>query len=135
MSDIVQLAIPVFILLVILEAAAGAVMRRDLYDAGDTAASFSMGIGNLLVNLFSKAVEFSVPTSLYRFAIFHIGYQWWSWLLVFFADDFTYKSWVLCFPSMRTLRISQRSQMLTTKVRSTGPPISPIPISGPPHDF
>jgi sterol desaturase/sphingolipid hydroxylase (fatty acid hydroxylase superfamily) len=27
---------------------------------------------------------------LHRFAIFHISYQWWAWILVFFADDCTY---------------------------------------------
>ncbi len=78
MPDAVQAAVPVFILLVILEAAAGALMRRDLYEAKDTAASFAMGIGNLLVNLLSKAVEFSAFTMLRRFAIFRIGYQWWA---------------------------------------------------------
>jgi sterol desaturase/sphingolipid hydroxylase (fatty acid hydroxylase superfamily) len=26
----------------------------------------------------------------HKFAIWNIGYQWWAWLLVFFADDFSY---------------------------------------------
>src|SRR5260370_4835346 len=90
MADVVQLAVPVFILLVILEAAAGAVMRRDLYEARDTAASLTMGVGNLFVNLVSKGLQFAVFTMLYRFSVFHIGYRWWAWLLVFFAADFTY---------------------------------------------
>lgn len=90
MPDLINLAVPAFLLLVTLEAIADAVMRRDLYEINDTAASLSMGVGNLLVSFVTKAVQFSLFTMLHRFAIFHIGYQWWAWLLVFFADDCTY---------------------------------------------
>ena len=90
MPDLIQLAVPAFLLLLALEAIADAAMRRDFYEIKDTAASLTMGVGNLLVNLFSKAVQLSVFAMLHRFAIFHIGYQWWAWFLVFFADDCTY---------------------------------------------
>jgi sterol desaturase/sphingolipid hydroxylase (fatty acid hydroxylase superfamily) len=90
LPDLIQYAVPGFILLVALEAAADAVMRRDLYEIKDTAASLTMGVGNLLVNLLAKVLQFSIFTALHRFALFHIGYQWWAWGLIFFADDFTY---------------------------------------------
>jgi sterol desaturase/sphingolipid hydroxylase (fatty acid hydroxylase superfamily) len=90
MTGLVQLAIPGFILLLVLEAIAAAIMRRDLYEIKDTAASLAMGVGNLLVSLFSKAVQFSVLVFLYKFAIFNIGYAWWGWVLAFFADEFSY---------------------------------------------
>jgi len=90
LPDLIQYAVPGFILLVALEAVADAVMRRDLYEIKDTAASLTMGVGNLLVNLLAKALQFSIFSALHRFAIFHIGYQWWAWVLIFFADDFTY---------------------------------------------
>jgi sterol desaturase/sphingolipid hydroxylase (fatty acid hydroxylase superfamily) len=90
MPDLIVLAVPAFVLLVALEAVADAVMRRDLYEIKDTAASLTMGIGNLAVNLLAKAMQFSIFTVLHRFAIFHIGYQWWAWVLIFFADDFSY---------------------------------------------
>ena len=90
LPDLIQYAVPGFVLLVALEAAADAVMRRDLYEIKDTAASLTMGVGNLLVNLLAKALQFSIFSALHRFAIFHIGYQWWAWALIFFADDFTY---------------------------------------------
>jgi len=90
MPDLIQYAVPGFVLLVALEAAADAVMRRDLYEIKDTAASLTMGVGNLLVNLLAKALQFSIFSALHRFAIFHSGYQWWAWALIFFADDFTY---------------------------------------------
>ena len=78
--DLIQYAVPGFVLLVALEAAADAVMRRDLYEVKDTAASLTMGIGNLLVNLLAKALQFSIFSALHRFALFHVGYQWWAWL-------------------------------------------------------
>ena len=90
MPDLIHIAVPGFLLLLTVEAIADAVMRRHLYEINDTAASLAMGVGNLLVNLLAKAVQFSVFTMLYRFAFFHIGYQWWAWILVFFADDCTY---------------------------------------------
>jgi sterol desaturase/sphingolipid hydroxylase (fatty acid hydroxylase superfamily) len=90
MPNLIHLAVPAFLLLMSLEAIADAVMRRDLYEIKDTAASLTMGIGNLLANLLAKAIQFSVFSMLHRFAIFHIGYQWWAWILVFFADDCTY---------------------------------------------
>jgi len=90
LPDLIQYAVPAFILLVALEAAADAAMRRHLYEIKDTAASLTMGVGNLMVNLLAKALQFSIFTALHAFALFHIGYQWWAWTLIFFADDFTY---------------------------------------------
>jgi len=90
MPDLIQLAIPAFIVLMVVEAIFDAVMRRDLYEPKDTAASLTMGMGNVLVGLFSKALVFALFTWVHRFAMFHIGYQWWAWILAFFADDFSY---------------------------------------------
>jgi sterol desaturase/sphingolipid hydroxylase (fatty acid hydroxylase superfamily) len=88
--NLIHLAIPGFIALLVLEAVVDAIMRRDLYELKDTAASLSMGAGNVLLGLISKAMIFAIFTAVHRFAIFKIGYQWWAWLLLFFADDFTY---------------------------------------------
>jgi len=90
MPNLINLAIPAFLVLLTLEVIADALMRRDLYGIKDTAANITMGIGNVLVNTVAKAMQFTTFTFLHRFALFHIGYQWWGWLLAFFADDFTY---------------------------------------------
>ena len=90
MPDLIHLAIPAFILLVVAEAIVGAVIHRDLYEGKDTAASLTMGIGNVLVSLVSKGLVFAIFTWVHRFAFFPIGYRWWAWVLVFFADDFSY---------------------------------------------
>jgi len=90
MHDLIHYAVPGFLLLMTVEATVDAVMRRDLYEIKDTVASLIMGVGNLLTNLLAKAIQFSAFTRLHPFAIFHIGYQWWAWVLIFFADDFTF---------------------------------------------
>ena len=88
--NLIHWAIPGFILLLVIEAVADARMRRELYLLPDTAASLSMGLGNVFIGLITKAMVFSIFTFVHRFAIFNIGYQWWAWALVFFADDFSY---------------------------------------------
>jgi sterol desaturase/sphingolipid hydroxylase (fatty acid hydroxylase superfamily) len=90
LPDLIQLAIPAFLLLLTVEVVCDAIMRRDLYEVKDAAASLTMGIGNVLVGIATKAVAFAAFTAVHRFAIFKIGYQWWAWLLLFVADDFTY---------------------------------------------
>src|SRR5712692_5213034 len=49
-----------------------------------------MGLGNVIIGLLTKALVFGIFTFVHRFAIFNIGYQWWAWALIFFADDFSY---------------------------------------------
>jgi sterol desaturase/sphingolipid hydroxylase (fatty acid hydroxylase superfamily) len=88
--NLIHLAIPGFLLLLTAEIIADSIMRRELYELKDTAASLSMGIGNVILGLVTKAMAFAVFTAVHRFAFFRIGYQWWAWLLLFFADDFTY---------------------------------------------
>ncbi|HSM88038.1 MAG TPA: sterol desaturase family protein [Candidatus Limnocylindrales bacterium] len=88
--NLIHLAIPGFFLLLLLEAVAGAIMRRDLYQLKDTAASLTMGTGNVIIGLGSKLMVLGIFTAAYRFAIFKIGWHWWAWVLIFFADDFSY---------------------------------------------
>jgi len=90
MPDLIHLAIPAFILLMVVEALAGAAMQRDIYEVKDAAASITMGLGNLAADLLAKVVQFTVLSYLHRFAIFHIGFEWWAWLLLFFGDEFSY---------------------------------------------
>jgi len=90
MPDLIQLAIPAFIALMLVEAIVGVLLQREIYEVKDAAASISMGLGNLATDLLAKVVQFSILTFLYRFAIFHIDYQWWAWVLLFFCDEFSY---------------------------------------------
>jgi sterol desaturase/sphingolipid hydroxylase (fatty acid hydroxylase superfamily) len=88
--DLIHWAIPGFIILLVTEAVVDARMRRELYEAKDTAASLTMGLGNVFIGLVAKAMVLAVFTGVHKFAIFNIGTQWWAWVLLFFADDFSY---------------------------------------------
>ncbi len=88
--DLIYFAIPGFLLLLFLEAVLSWRMQRDNYELKDTAASLTMGIGNVLVSLASKALSFGVFMLIYRYRLFQIGWQWWAWALLLVADDFTY---------------------------------------------
>ncbi len=90
MPNLIHLAIPGFIALLILEAVLAAKMRQDLYEWKDTAASLTMGIGNVLIGIVAKALSYAVYSSLYRYAPVKLGFSWWVWPLAFFADDFSY---------------------------------------------
>jgi sterol desaturase/sphingolipid hydroxylase (fatty acid hydroxylase superfamily) len=90
MHNLIHLAIPGFLLLLLIEVIAAARMHQDLFEWKDTAASLTMGIGNVIIGLFTKVLLFASYSFVHRFAIFNIGYQWWAWLLLFFAEDFTY---------------------------------------------
>ncbi|HTK94101.1 MAG TPA: sterol desaturase family protein [Terriglobales bacterium] len=88
--NLIDLAIPAFLLLLLLEAIADARMRTEFYERQDTFASLAMGIGNVLVNLVAKGLQFGILTWLYRFRVFELGTQWWVWGLLFFGDEISY---------------------------------------------
>src|ERR1700745_2219355 len=90
MPNLIHLAIPAFLALITIEAIADAIMRRDLYDLKDSAASITMGLGSVIVGLFTKAMQFGIFSVIYRFRVFNLGYQWWVWGLLFFGDEFSY---------------------------------------------
>jgi sterol desaturase/sphingolipid hydroxylase (fatty acid hydroxylase superfamily) len=90
MPNLIVLAIPAFVVLMAVEAVADAIMRRDLYEIKDSAASISMGLGSVAVGLVTKAMQIGTFSQIYRFRIFHLGYQWWVWLLLFFGDEISY---------------------------------------------
>jgi sterol desaturase/sphingolipid hydroxylase (fatty acid hydroxylase superfamily) len=93
--DLLTPAVPFFILSVIIE---GLVVKR-LKDQGrpvvghtvkDTAASLSMGLGNLVVNIFWKGIAFAFYTVLYHLTPLKMGTGLAAWVLLFIADDLCY---------------------------------------------
>lgn len=88
---ILYYAIPFFVLLLSVEAWFSWKENRHLYETRDTFASLGLGIGNVLTGFITKALIFALFTWLYQFRIFELDYtKWWYWILLFFADDFSY---------------------------------------------
>lgn len=89
-NKILMVSIPIFILLILVEAFIDYRQKRNLYLKKDFIASQLMGIGSLVVGGGMKFLALLVYTFLYQFRLFDIPYEWWAWLLLFFADDFTF---------------------------------------------
>lgn len=66
--------------------------QEDVYnDAKDTFTNLGMGVGSLVVGVFTKAIEFIIYSFFNQYALFHIEIsQWYAWLILLFADDFVY---------------------------------------------
>lgn len=88
---ILYYAIPVFILLLAVEAWYSYKENKQLYNWRDTWSSLGLGVGNVVVGFATKAVIFGFFTLLYQYRLFDLDFTtWWYWLLLFFADDFSY---------------------------------------------
>lgn len=83
-------AIPFFLLLIGIELYVNWKEQRNLYNTGEAVSSIAMGLGSLVVNVLMKALAFAFYTWLFQFRLFDIGWHWWSWVLILFADDFTF---------------------------------------------
>ncbi len=96
MSRLIYAAIPAFIVLMVLE---GLWARRAVqegrgirgYEGKDTAASLAMGVGNVLLSVLTKFGVVALWAYLWKFRIFTFPEEaWWSWVALFFAEDFCY---------------------------------------------
>jgi sterol desaturase/sphingolipid hydroxylase (fatty acid hydroxylase superfamily) len=91
MKDLIQYAIPGFIILLVAEVIVTARQQKDYYEAKDTASSLAMGIGNVIIGFVGKAIVFGAFSLIYQFRLFTVDMtQWWAWVTLFFADDFSY---------------------------------------------
>jgi len=89
--NIIHYAIPFFVLTLIIEILISSKKNMHSYTFKDAAASISMGLGNVFIGLFAKALVLAALTYVYmNFRFFTIPFSWWAWLLVFFADDLCY---------------------------------------------
>ncbi|HZB93917.1 MAG TPA: hypothetical protein VE397_20885 [Stellaceae bacterium] len=72
----VELAIPAFILLVLLEIAVARARGLLAYELRDTAASLAMGLGNLAVGLAAGVLAWRALVFVQGFRLFDLGDAW-----------------------------------------------------------
>jgi len=88
---ILYYAIPFFVLLLSIEAWFSYKEQKKLYETKDTFTSLGLGIGNVITGFFTKALIFGLFTFLYNHRLFTLDAGvWWYWVVLFFADDFSY---------------------------------------------
>lgn len=94
MSVLIYLAIPVFLITLAIEAAWARHRKGDPriigYATKDTFASLAMGLGNVGIAAVTKLGTFALMTWLYQYRVATLPNLWWTWLLLFFAEDFCY---------------------------------------------
>jgi len=84
-------AIPGFILLIIVEVIFAVKTQRELYEVKDAATSITLGLGNLLAGTLTKTIILFVLVFIYEHRIFTLpSNKWYTWVLLFIADDFSY---------------------------------------------
>jgi sterol desaturase/sphingolipid hydroxylase (fatty acid hydroxylase superfamily) len=89
--NLIHLAIPAFIILLLLEVVISALVKRETYAAKDTFSSLAMGIGNVLIGLVGKALVLGTFMLVWQFRLLELDpRQAWVWVLLFFAEDFSY---------------------------------------------
>ena len=96
MAEILYYAIPFFVLLLVLEALSFRHARDDAddligYDAKDTRTSLLLGTGNVIINVAWKLVVLAIFIAVYELSPLRLDPgDWWVWVLLFLADDFSY---------------------------------------------
>jgi sterol desaturase/sphingolipid hydroxylase (fatty acid hydroxylase superfamily) len=89
-KDVVTLAVPAFILLVIVEMLFIRFTRRGAYEVKDSAASLFMGFGSTIAGVLTGGLYVASAFWAYEHRIFDIGWTWWALLLCFLGEDFAY---------------------------------------------
>lgn len=90
MSWMIYSAIPAFLVTMILEAWVSKRWKLRGYEGRDTAASLTMGVGNLVISAAINGLRVPLMDVLYRHRLFDLGDGWIVWVTAFFAEDFTY---------------------------------------------
>ena len=84
-------AIPFFVLAMLLEFFVASTKNIKSYTAKDAFSSIAMGLGNVFIGLVSKLFVFAALYYVYEnFRVFTIPITWWSFIILFFLDDFSY---------------------------------------------
>ncbi len=94
MSVLIYVAIPVFLLTIAIERAWARRHRDDPavkgYTRPDTLASLAMGLGNVIIAAGTKLVTVALMVVLYEHRLFTLPTAWWTFVLLFFAEDLCY---------------------------------------------
>jgi sterol desaturase/sphingolipid hydroxylase (fatty acid hydroxylase superfamily) len=89
-ADVVTVAVPAFIVLIIAEMIYVRLSKKGAYEVKDSAASLAMGFGSTLAGIATAALYVGAATWVYQFRLFDIGWTWWALVACFFAEDFAY---------------------------------------------
>lgn len=139
MAEVLYYAVPFFVLLLAVEWLSFRNLSDDHdlvgYEGTDTRTSVTMGLGNLAINVGWKVVVVAVYAALYELTPLRLSADdWWVWVLLFFADDFSYY-WFhrvshesRLFWASHVVHHSSQHYNLSTALRQTWVPMTYFPF-------
>jgi sterol desaturase/sphingolipid hydroxylase (fatty acid hydroxylase superfamily) len=143
MAEVLYYAIPFFILLLVVEALSFRHARDEDdgligYEAKDTRTSLLLGSGNVIINVGWKVVVVGAYAVIYELTPLRLDPgDWWVWVLLFFADDFSYY-WFhrvshesRFFWASHVVHHSSQHYNLSTALRQTWTPMTALPFWAP----
>jgi sterol desaturase/sphingolipid hydroxylase (fatty acid hydroxylase superfamily) len=95
-AAVLYYAIPFFVALLVLEALSFKYARDDDddlvgFESHDTRTSLTMGLGNVAINVVWKFAVVAAYAAIYELTPLRLDSgDWWVWVALFFADDFSY---------------------------------------------
>ena len=141
MAEVLYYAIPAFVLLLVMELLSFRYLRDDDlvgYEARDTRTSLTMGGGNVLINAVWKLVVIAIYAGLYELTPLRMpADMWWTYVLLFLADDFAYYWFHRVHHEMRlfwashVVHHSSEHYNLSTALRQTWTPMTALPFWAP----
>ena len=124
--DIVSLAVPAFVLLVLIEMGVWRLTGKGAYETRDSAASLLMGLGSQIAPLFGgKAIIVAAMFAAYEIRLFSVPNAWWAVVICFVIDDLRYYWWHRIsherrwFWASHIIHHSSQHYNLTTALRQT----------------
>lgn len=124
--DVIALAVPAFVILILIEMIAWRMTGRGRYETRDSAASLLMGLGSEIAPLLGgSAVVIAAFMAAYEFRVMTIPNAWWAVVVCFVLDDFRYYWWHRIsherrfFWASHVIHHSSQHYNLTTALRQT----------------
>ena len=140
MAEILYYAIPFFVLLLVVEYVSYRQLGDDAHDlvgfeSRDTRTSLAMGLGNVVINVGWKFAVVAGYAAVYELTPLRLDPgDWWVWVALFFADDFSYY-WFhrishesRVFWASHVVHHSSRHYNLSTALRQTWVPMTYFPF-------
>ena len=138
MIPAVLYAVPAFLLLIIIEAVSYRFLPDDDergYELRDTSTSLSMGLGSQIIGFPWKLLTVGIYAALWTVAPVHLSPgHWWTWVIVFFADDLAYYWFHRLHHEVRVLwasHVVHHSSVyynLSTALRQSWTPMTSLPF-------
>lgn len=86
----VDYAVPLFVLLIVIEMLWARRHAPEKYEPRDTLTSLAFGLGSTVAGALTAGAVLALFHWAWQFRLFDIGWAWWAWIACFILDDLAY---------------------------------------------